>query len=149
MTSDLVYLAKTDTTVGFLSSNAKKLNSIKKRAENKPLITACSTLMQIKSISRVQKRYKKLIRNSKKTTFILPRKTISFRLVANDKWHSRFVEKFGCLYTTSANESGHSYDEKFAFEHSDIIVNNPNGLNEDKASKMLILQKRKLKKIRD
>ena len=68
----MIYLAQTDTTVGFLSQDLKKLNAIKNRPLNQPCLICVSKFRNLQNFSRIPKKYKNLIRRSKKTTFIYP-----------------------------------------------------------------------------
>ena len=49
--SDEVYLAQTDTTVGFLSSSKTKLNIVKNRPKNKQFLITTITFKTLKSLS--------------------------------------------------------------------------------------------------
>lgn len=147
MKKQLVYLVQTDTTVGFSSSNDEKLNVIKKRDKNQKILQTVSSLKTLKENTRVPKKYKKLVRNSKKTTFIYPNKK-SFRVTAQDDDFFDFIKKFKLLYSTSANENKKSFDKTFAFSHSDIIVENKNGFFENPPSLIIKLSKSKSKILR-
>ena len=50
---DLVFLTATDTTIGFVSQNAQKLNSIKQRPHNKLFITTLPSLEKLNELTRV------------------------------------------------------------------------------------------------
>ncbi|MFW3327458.1 Sua5 YciO YrdC YwlC family protein, partial [Aliarcobacter butzleri] len=68
MDSALVYLVQTDTTVGFSSSNDEKLSAIKKRPNSKKILNTVDTFFTLNKNARVPKSFRKLVRNSKKTT---------------------------------------------------------------------------------
>ena len=70
MDKNLIYLTQTDTTIGFLSNDFRKLNKIKQRKENKKTLQVVSSFKDLKQYVRVPKKFKRYLRNSKKTTFI-------------------------------------------------------------------------------
>jgi tRNA A37 threonylcarbamoyladenosine synthetase subunit TsaC/SUA5/YrdC len=147
MDPKLIYLMQTDTTVGLLSQDASNLANIKKRNFNKFFIKAYSSLKALRYDIRVQKKSRKVVRRSQKTTFIGGRKLESFRVI-KDPSHCEFVSKFDWLYTTSANESAKEFDLEFAMENSDIAVLDTNCFEAKKPSEILKLLKKKMKKIR-
>ena len=118
-----IYLVQTDTTVGLVSQNKEALAKAKKREPSKPFIITCAGLGELKKITRVPKKAKKLIRRSSKTTFVYPHKNIAVRVV-KDGGYKEFLKPFGWMYSTSANESGGRYDEVFAKKVADIVVEN-------------------------
>ena len=140
-----IYLTQTDTTVGFLSNDFKKLNIIKNRSILKKVLIEVDSFKSLKKLTRIPKKYKKIIRNSKKTTFIYPNKK-SYRVIF-DKKHLNFLKKFNFLYSTSANITGKSYDESKAIKLADIIVYNDT-FKENTPSKIYKITNQKIKKIR-
>ncbi|MGX2971824.1 Sua5/YciO/YrdC/YwlC family protein [Helicobacter sp. T3_23-1059] len=156
-----IFLTQSDTTAGFLCANAKKLNAIKKRAQNQKILLALSDFRELKSRFRIPPFAKKIVRNAKKTSFILPNKE-SFRVVAESKKldftldsnidfsnaHREFLSHFGGLYSTSANESGKPFNLAWALQNADIIVLNSRGIFEAKPSKIYKLSKHKAKILR-
>jgi tRNA A37 threonylcarbamoyladenosine synthetase subunit TsaC/SUA5/YrdC len=146
MDPNKIYLVQTDTTVGFLSQNKEKLNKIKNRPLNQPVLVEVDSLNTLKKFTRVPNRFKKRVRRSKKTTFIYPNKK-SFRVV-KDKRHLEFLKKFEWMYSTSANLTGKSFDEKWAREKAEIIVEDKRKLFEGETSKIFKLYKVKMRKIR-
>ena len=74
MDSSLVYLVQTDTTVGFSSSNDEKLSVVKQRPKSKKILHTVDSFKTLQEHTRVPKKYRKRVRNSKKTTFIYPNK---------------------------------------------------------------------------
>jgi tRNA A37 threonylcarbamoyladenosine synthetase subunit TsaC/SUA5/YrdC len=146
MDPNKVYLTQTDTTVGFLSQNKKKLNEIKNRPINQPILIEIDSLNTLKKFTRVPNMFKNRVRRSKKTTFIYPNKK-SFRVVKDEK-HLEFLKKFKWMYSTSANLTGESFDENWAKEKANIIVEDKRGLFEGKASRIYKLGKNKIKKVR-
>ena len=117
---DKVFLTQTDTTIGFVSQNAEKLSAIKQRPPHKHYIKAVNSLKTLKSFTRVPSSHKNLVRRAKKTTFIMP-DGHSYRVV-RDKHHLLLLNRLTWAYTTSANLSNKAYDEIFAREHADVVV---------------------------
>jgi tRNA A37 threonylcarbamoyladenosine synthetase subunit TsaC/SUA5/YrdC len=146
MNPNKIYLTQTDTTVGFLSQNKEKLNKIKNRPINQPILIEIDSLNTLKKFTRVPNMFKNRVRKSKKTTFIYPNKK-SFRVVKDEK-HLEFLKKFEWMYSTSANLTGESFNKKWAKEKADIIVEDKRGLFEGKASRIYKLGKNKIKKVR-
>ena len=141
-----VILAQTDTTVGFLSQDAQALYEIKSRANTKPFITVFDSFETLKNSGiRVPKKYKKLVRNTKKTTFIL--KNNSFR-VAHLKLDSSFIRKLHWTFSTSANESTKNFEQDFCQSKADIIIEDYRGLSETNPSTIYKLGQRKKRRLR-
>ncbi|MDD5051664.1 MAG: hypothetical protein PHO27_02895 [Sulfuricurvum sp.] len=140
-----VFLAQTDTTVGFLSQNPQRLEEIKMRKGNKPFLKVYSDLKILRNDIRIPNRYKRLIRYAHKTTFVV--KNQAFRYV-NDPHHSRLIQPYGWLYSTSANESGKCYDSDFCQFMSDYVIEDFRGLSEKNASKIFLLTQTQLKQLR-
>ena len=139
-----VFLTQTDTTIGFVSQNADKLTAIKQRPPYKHYIKAVNSLATLKTFTRVPSSHKNRVRRSTKTTFILP-DGHSYRLI-EDKHHLLLLNRLQWAYTTSANLSGHDYDETFAKEMADVIIE---PLKENKqASNIYKLGKQTIKRIR-
>ncbi|MEA3499345.1 MAG: Sua5 YciO YrdC YwlC family protein [Campylobacterota bacterium] len=147
MDSSLVYLVQTDTTVGFLSSDDKKLSTIKQRDPNQKTLQVVDSFKTLLKYTRIPKKMRKLVRNSKITTFIYPNK-LSFRVVDKNSLHHNFIKKFSCLYSTSANITKQDFNEKFAFNNSDIIVYNKNKFSQNISSSIYKLNNIKIKKLR-
>jgi tRNA A37 threonylcarbamoyladenosine synthetase subunit TsaC/SUA5/YrdC len=120
MLKDKVFLTQTDTTIGFVSQNAEKLTAIKKRPPHKHYIKAVDSLATLKTFTRVPSSHKNRVRRSKKTTFIM-HNGHSYRLI-QDKHHLLLLNRLKWAYTTSANLSGHTYDEKFVKDMADVII---------------------------
>lgn len=144
--SNKIYLVQTDTTVGFLSQNREKLSIIKKRDPDKPFLISVDSFKELKNFSRVPKKYKNMVRRSKKTTFIYPNKN-AVRVV-KDENHLKFLKKFGWMYSTSANEAGKRFDRDFAFKTADVIVEDKRGFFESHASRLVKIGKRKMTVLR-
>jgi len=113
-----VFLTNTDTTIGFISKSSKALDIAKNRTPNKKYITALSSLKKLKK--RTPKKFNKLIRRAKKTTFIL-NKNFSFRVI-KDKRHLLLINRLDGTYTTSANKSGYKFNYEYATSMANIIV---------------------------
>lgn len=147
MDKNKVYLVQTDTTVGFSSSDDEKLSLIKQRPLTQKILQTVDSFKTLKENTRVPKKFRKKIRNSKKTTFIYP-KTESFRVIErNDKFYA-FISKFKKHYSSSANLTGNKFDENFAKKSSDIIVYTKDGFSEAISSSIYKINKEKIRKIR-
>ena len=146
MNDKLVYLVQTDTTVGFLSQDYKKLNKIKNRLIDKKNLIEVDSLKTLKNFTRVPNRFKKQVRRAKKTTFIYPNGN-SFRVV-KDKRHLEFLRKFKWMYSTSANLTGKSFDERWARDVADIVVENKEGFFEGEPSNIFKINNYQIKRIR-
>jgi len=142
-----VYLTQTDTTVGFLSSDDKKLNSTKQRPTSQKMLQIVDSFKTLKKQLRIPKRFRKLIRNSNKTTFIYPNGN-SYRVVNQNSSHHSFIKKFGLMYSTSANITKTKFDENYAIQSSDIIVEDQLGFYESTPSKIIKLSKTNIYKLR-
>ena len=147
MDSNLVYLVQTDTTVGFSSLNDEKLSNIKKRATNQKILKTVDSFASLKEFTRVPKKFRKLVRNSSKTTFIYPNLN-SFRVVCKNSKFYDFIKKFKILSSTSANITKEPFNYDFAFANSNVEVVANDGFFESQSSKIYKLNKNRLKKIR-
>jgi len=143
---DEVYLAQTDTTVGFLSLSKDRLNRIKNRPKNKNFLITTTRFSNLKNIARVPKKHKKFVRRSKKTTFVYPNKK-AVRVV-QDSYHERFLKNFNFLYSTSANKSGEGFSMDFALKNADVVVVDKRGFSEKKSSSLIKLSKKLKRKLR-
>ncbi len=114
-----VFLAQTDTTVGFLSKSYKKLNEIKKRPLNTPCIKVVDSLSELTNHVRVPIKHKSLVRRAKKTSFIYPNAQ-SLRVVFEGV-HQEFLSTHTWLYSTSANLTGKDFDERWARDEADEV----------------------------
>ncbi|MCF6244870.1 MAG: Sua5 YciO YrdC YwlC family protein [Sulfurovum sp.] len=144
MLNKKVFLTQTDTTIGFVSQNEKKLDDIKQRPSHKHYIKAVNSLNTLKKFTRIPSLHKNKVRRAKKTTFILPNKH-SYRVI-HDKRHLLLLNRLKWAYTTSANLSNKSYDEGFARSMADVIIEPLNTNN--KASKIYKLSHTQFKRIR-
>lgn len=147
MDSSLVYLVQTDTTVGFSSLNDEKLSFIKQRPTSKKILHTVDSFKTLNEHTRVPKKFRKKVRNSKKTTFIYPN-TKSFRVVDKNSDFYDFIHKFNILYSTSANKTGENFDKDFATIGANIVVEDKRGFFETKASTIVKLSKSSFKRLR-
>lgn len=146
MYEGLIYLAQSDTTAGILCEDPIKLNLIKGREANKPVLVEVDSLLTLKAQNRVPTKFKNLVRRSNKTTFIYSN-TKAFRVIKDDK-HRLFLQKFSCLYATSANQTSKSFDYEKAYEMCDVLVMDSRNIFEGRASRIFRINNHKCKKIR-
>ena len=147
MNSSLIYLTQTDTTVGFLSNNDKKLSGAKQRDSKQKTLQVVSNFKTLNKLVRVPKKFKKIIRRAKKSTIIYPNK-MAFRVVSKNAAHQNFLKKFDLMFSTSANKTKNNFNEEFAIQNSDIVIYNKENFVEKKASSIYKINKQKIKKIR-
>lgn len=140
----MIYLAQTDTTAGFLSKDLKKLNSIKNRPLNQPCLICVSKFKNLQNFSRIPKKYKNLIRRSKKTTFIYP--NLKAIRVVKDHPHTKLLDKLEWVYSTSANLHKKEFDIEFAKGKADVIVDYK--FTPAPASKIYKISKTNIRRIR-
>ena len=139
---NLVFLTNTDTTIGFISKSSKALDIAKNRASNKKYIEA---LPYFKTLNkRTPKKYRKLIRRSNKSTFII-NQDYSFRII-KDSRHNLLLKRLNSAYSSSANASNHEYDLDYAQKNADAIIYPLK--NQNNPSKIYKLGKIKLKRLR-
>lgn len=140
-----VILTQTDTTVGFLSQDAKRLERIKMRPHNKPFLKVYADLQRLGNDIRIPITHRHRVRHSLKTTFIV--KHQAFRFVQRGE-HSHLIKRYGWFYSTSANESGKHYDPDFCHSVCDWIIEDSRGLYEASASRIYKLGQIRFKKLR-
>lgn len=140
-----VLLAQTDTTVGFLSQNADRLREAKMRSESKPFLKVFCELRTLQQQHRIPDAHKRLVRYARKTTFIV--KNQAFRYVT-DPEHARLIGRYGWLYSTSANETGSSYDSDYCSDRADCIIEDERGLAELSPSRIFKLGRHRFLKLR-
>ena len=140
-----LFLTQTDTTIGFVSQDASKIDRAKKRLPNKHYIRVVNSLETLKTFTRVPQEHKNRLRRAKETTFIMPN-GLSFRVVKDTK-HNILLNRVKWLYSSSANLSGAEYDELYAKDNAEVIVTS---LMKQKgvASKIYRLGQHKIKSIR-
>ncbi len=142
----LVFLAQSDTTVGFLSKDFKKLNQIKQRRIDQKVLIEVASLAILKSHTRIPIRFKNCVRRAQKTSFIYPNNK-ALRVV-KDPMHLKFLKPFGWMYSTSANKTNESFELSWAKEVSDVVVIDSRGLKEMRASRIYKLSNTRIKKVR-
>lgn len=146
MSDRLLYLAQSDTTVGFLSKDSKKLDSAKCRDENKSYILAIDSLALLKKSKRIPYFFKNYARRAKVT--IAFSGGVSYRVIRK-KEHLRFIKKFeDGIYTTSANLSGHKFFLEFALNQVDVALFQKGGFFESTPSKILKVGRKNIKRLR-
>lgn len=141
----LLFLAQSDTTLGFLSQDASKINLAKGRKSQKVLIEVDS-LATLRAFSRIPQKHKNIIRRIKKTTFIYP-KGQAIRVI-KDPLHLRFLSSMRWFYSSSANPTKESYNPSFAHQKADVIIQDKRGFFEGKPSKIYKINSHSLKRIR-
>ena len=94
-----LYLAQTDTTVGFLSQDAGRLFEAKGRDQNKPFLKVFCELHVLKAQLRVPLVHRRRV-HARKTTFIV--KNQAFRYVTE----TRPIPRPPGWFYSSANASG-------------------------------------------
>ncbi len=140
-----LYLTQTDTTIGFVSQDASKIDRAKKRLPNKHYICVVNSLDTLKTFTRVPKKHKNRVRRSKRTTFIFPQGD-SFRVVKDTK-HNLLLDRVKWLYSSSANLSGEEYKPSYAEDNAEVIISSSNSKG-GSASKIYFLGHKRLKAIR-
>jgi len=136
-----LFLTQTDTTIGFVSQSAFKIDRAKKRLPNKHYIRVVDSLETLKSFTRVPNVHKNRLRRSKQTTFIMPN-GLSFRMV-KDTEHNILLDRVKWLYSSSANLSGAVYDEVYAKDKAEVLVSFPL-VEEGMASKIYRLGQKRM-----
>lgn len=140
-----IILAQTDTTVGFLSQDSAALARLKGREKGKPFLKVFASLNVLQSTVRVPLKYRSWMRHARQTTFVIKNQAIRY---VSDSTHSRLIQKYGWLYSTSANKSGRNYDRDFCISHSDIIIEDSRGFSSSTPSKIFKLTAIQSKKLR-
>ncbi len=141
-----IFLAQTDTTVGFLSADAKRLQALKSRPFSKQFLKVYPSFLNFKTnANRVPQKYKNFVRRSIQTTFII--KNRAARVVRNTP-HLLMLQNYPWLYSTSANQSGCGFEREYCLRKSDIIIEDSRGFEEKKPSTLYKLSLTNIKKIR-
>ena len=146
MNPQLVFLVQTETTVGFLSQNSEKLATSKKRSKKQPFIRCVDSLKTLQEFTRVPKKFKNRLRRQKQTTFVYPNKE-ALRVV-KDEEHLKFLKKLKWAYSSSANLTRKNFEEKYAKQKADIIVEDSRGFFESSPSKMIKINQKNARKLR-
>lgn len=142
---EIVYLAQTDTTVGFLSQDDKRLAQLKQRDVKQKTLQVVDSFETLKQNVRIPKNFRGLVRKSSKTTFIYPNGD-SYRVVDSSSTHFNFISKVKQIYSTSANITGQNFYKEFAINAADIIIENE--FCEKQSSSIIKITKIKSTKIR-
>ena len=141
-----ILLVQTDTTVGFLSTDAKSLEHIKARPSGKQFLKVYPSFKAFKDDgNRVPQKYKNRVRRAARTTFII--KGRASRIV-KDPIHLKLLKKYSWLYSTSANKSGCGFDKDFCITKSDIIIEDSRGFKEDTPSSLYKIGNTKMRRFR-
>ena len=119
----MLFLTQTDTTIGFVSQDASKIDRAKRRLPDKHYIRVVNSLETLKSFTRVPNAHKNRLRRAKRTTFIMPN-GLSFRVV-KDTEHNMLLDRLKWVYSSSANLSGAEYDEGYAKDNAEVQVTFP------------------------
>ena len=146
LNQQLVYLTQTDTTVGFLSQNSEKLSASKQRDNSQAFIKCVDSLNTLQQFTRVPRKYKNFVRRSSRITIVYPNNQ-AIRVV-KDENHLKFLSKFKWFYSSSANKTKKNFDEKYAKEKADIIVEDKRGLFEGQASVMIKINNASARRLR-
>ena len=144
-TKSSIFLTQTDTTIGFICQDPKKIDKAKKRKPNKYYIKVVNSLETLKTFSRVPNKHKNRVRRAKRTTFIMPN-GLSFRVAKNTE-HNLLLDRLGWVYSSSANLSGAEYDEAYAKDNAEVIVSFPKQTN-GQASRIYKLSQNNMRSIR-
>ncbi len=147
MNKTKIYLVQTDTTVGFLSSDDKKLADIKQRPSSQKMLQVVNSFKTLKKQTRIPKKFRKIVRNSNQTTFIYPNRN-SYRVISNSSPHHNFINKFEILYSSSANITKNKFDKTYAIQNCDVVVEDSRGYFESTPSNIFKINKAKIKKLR-
>ena len=147
MDSKLVYLVQTDTTVGFSSSDDGKLSALKQRPPTQKILQTVDSFKTLNKNTRVHKKFRKEVRNSKKTTYIYPNK-MSFRVISKESDFYDFIHKHKILFSTSANKTGKKYQKEFANLCAEVIVEDKNNFFEIIVFKIIKINKTSKNRIR-
>lgn len=141
----MLFLAQSDTTVGFLSQTKGEINCAKQR-NGKKILLEVENFQILKQFTRIPQTHKNFIRRSCKSTFIYPNQ-LALRVV-KDKFHSEFLRYFGWMYSSSANPTGGKFCLDYAKEKAEVIVEDVRGLYESAPSKIYKLSSSHIKRIR-
>ena len=118
----------------------------KNRPIEKEFLRVVSSFIELKNLVRVPKKFRRDVRNSKKTTFIYPN-SISVRVVKGGKHHN-FLKKYGQFFSSSANISGDNFKKDIALNLTDIICEDKRGFFETTPSKIVKFKKDKTIRMR-
>lgn len=140
----MIFLAQSDTTVGFLSKDDKAINRIKKRPLHQKVL---KTITHLSHIPRVPRAFRHTVRLANKATFVLASGQ-AFRRVLSNNLHYRFLNQAGAMYSSSANQTGKSFDMKYALMYADVVIVDRRGLYESTSSTLYKLKHNKKRRLR-
>ena len=143
----MLFLAQTDTTVGFISLSSTTINKAKQRPLSQKVLQTFPSFKALNQVTRVPKKHRAFVRRSKKTTFVLDN-GLAFRVVSKKSLHHSLLKSMGPLYSSSANVTKQSFNENEACLQSDIIVKDRRGFYEAEASEMFKLSRSSKKRMR-
>lgn len=119
-----LYLAQTDTTAGLLSQDLARLNLAKRRPSTQKSLIAVPSLRSLSAIARVSSAYKMVVRRSayskKRITFLYPN-SLAARVISSSA-HTAFLKDLGWAFSSSANLHGEKFDENWARNVADEVV---------------------------
>lgn len=153
MFEESVFLAQSDTTAGLLCLDSKKLNLKKGRQSNQRVIVTLGSFQKLGELVRIPQKYKKMVRNSQKTTFIyrgknsLVNHSLGIRVV-RDSLHNEFLRFFPYLYSTSANPHKQNFNLEFALKSADVWIIDKRGFMPSKASRIFKVGNNNLRIVR-
>jgi len=143
---DTLFLFQSDTTVGFASQNSEKLAHSKSREPSKPFLRVFHDFETLTTAAkRIPQKFKNRVRRADATTFII--KNDAFR-VAQTEVRSVLIEKLRWYYSSSANQSGKSFERSYCEKIADIVIEDSQSLYEASPSKLLKINNSKMKKLR-
>jgi tRNA A37 threonylcarbamoyladenosine synthetase subunit TsaC/SUA5/YrdC len=142
----LVYLAQTDTTVGFLSQNSDRLADLKQRDKKQPFIICVDSLKTLQNFTRVPTKFKNQVRRAKKTTYIYSNNK-ALRVI-KDEAHLKFLRKLKWAYSSSANLTGKTFEKNYATLKADIIIEDVRGFFESTPSGIIKINKNSQRRLR-
>ncbi len=143
----MLFLAQSDTTVGYLSRTKEEINRAKQRPLDQEVLLTLPDLKRLQDISRIPKKHRNRVRRARRSTFILPN-AISFRVVPKESRHHALLHRYGPLYSSSANKTGERFNETESVKKADIIVKDSRGFFEDSASAIYKLSRTSIRRIR-
>lgn len=146
MFNNIIFLAQTDTTAGFLSKNKELIIKTKKSNLDKKILMEVDSIKELKQYTRIPKEFCKHIRRKNKSTFIF-KNMKSFRIV-RDNLHIKFLSRFKSLYSSSANISNKKFSSDMAYNLADIIVIDNRNIYDSKPSSIFKIRANNIKKIR-
>ncbi len=146
MNPQLVYLTQTETTAGFLSQNSLALANSKQRDPAQSFIRCVDSLKTLKQFTRVPKKFKNRVRRAVKTTLIYPNGE-ALRVV-KDKEHLKLLRKLRWAYSSSANLTTQPFNELYARQRADILIEDKRGFFQSTPSSMIKINNKTARRVR-